>query len=620
VDMTVSVEVAAVRDFLSQNTPFDQLTEKQLTQAAAQVQIAYYRAGETTDILDYSNPQLYVVRSGAFEVRDNEGQLLDRVEPGGYFGYPSLLTGDAITNKLVVIEDGLLYELDEGTFQKLRSASRPFDRFFNQAHAKRLHHAVRFREQNYQLTLRVSDLATYDPVTAKTHETVADVARLMTEKRVSSVMVVDEDNKLCGLVTDRDMRVRVIAEGRPTDSVLSDVMTRDTISVASESLVFESMLLMTEHNIHHLPVTENGEPIAMMTATDLVKSQKSDPVFLISEIGRQRTVEGLKKISRDIPELLRSLIRAEASADQIGRLLTTVTDALTRQLLEQAIDQLGQPPVPFAWLAFGSQGRQDQTAISDQDNGLLVGDAMTHDDDVYFKALATYVNDGLDVCGYCYCPGEVMAKTDTWRQPLVGWKKQFLRWINQPSSKALMHASIFFDMRCIYGDQTLFHDLQKTVCDAASGNEIFLANLTANALKLTPPMGFFKSFVVDRSGEHKNTFDMKLRGIMPINDIARIYALSFGTDQIHTLDRLTEAAAKKLLTLKDARNLIDAHEFISRLRLVHQGELLKVGKVPDNHLDPLTLSSLSRHQLKDAFAVVASAQAALRVKFTRGLM
>lgn len=618
--MTISVEVSAVRDFLSQSTPFDQLSDAQLTHASTRVQIAYYRAGDTTDVLDYSSPRLYVVRSGAFEVRDNEGQLLDRVEPGGYFGYPSLLTGDAITNRLVVIEDGLLYQLDEDTFQQLRSASRPFDRFFNQAHAKRLHHAVRFREQNYQLTLRVVDLCSGQAVTAQPEETVADVAKRMTGERVSSVMVVDASHQLCGLVTDRDLRARVLAESRGMDTLLSEVMTRDPISVSPESLVFESVLMMTEHNIHHLPVTDDGRPVAMLTATDLVKSQKSDPVFLIGEIGRQETVDGLQTISRDIPELLRSLIRAEASADQIGRLLTTVTDALTRQLIKQAIDRLGTPPVPFSWLAFGSQGRQDQTAISDQDNGLLASDAMTHDDDRYFKALAAYVNDGLDACGYCYCPGGVMATTDNWRQPLVSWKKQFLRWINQPSSKALMHASIFFDMRCIYGDQTLFHDLQKTVCDAASGNEIFLANLTVNALKLTPPMGFFKNFVVGRSGEHKNTFDMKLRGIMPLNDIARIYALSIGTEQIHTLDRLKEAISEKLLTLRDARNLIDAHEFISRLRLEHQGERLKEGQVPDNHLDPSTLSSLSRHQLKDAFAVVADAQSALRIKFTRGLM
>ena len=618
--MTISVEVSAVQDFLSQCPPFDQLSESQLTHAATRVQIAYYRAGDAADPLDYSCPQLYVVRSGAFEVRDSDGQLLDRVEPGGYFGYPSLLTGDTIANRLVVIEDGLLYQLDQNIFQQLRSNSRPFDRFFNQAHAKRLRHAVRFKEQNFHLTRRVGDLVARKAVTALAHETVVDVARKMTQERVSSVMVIGDDGYLCGLVTDRDLRVRVLAEGRGPETLLSEVMTKDTLCVSLDSLVFESLLLMTEHNIHHLPVIAEGLPVAMLTTTDLVKSQKSDPVYLIGEISRKDTVEELRKVSQDIPELLRSLIQAEASGDQIGRLLTTVTDALTRQLLKQAMDKLGKPPLSFAWMAFGSQGRQDQTAISDQDNGLLVADAMTPDDDEYFKALANYVNKGLDQCGYVLCPGDVMASTDIWRQPLVSWKKKFLSWINQPSPKALMHASIFFDMRCIYGDEKLFRQLQETVCRAASGNEIFLANLAANALKLTPPMGFFKHFVVGRSGEHKNTFDMKLRGIMPINDIARIYALSVGSEEIHTLDRLQDAVARKLLTLKDSRNLIDAHEFISRLRLEHQGELLKLGHKPDNHLDPATLSSLSRHQLRDAFAVVANAQAALRVKFTHGLM
>ncbi|TNF04003.1 MAG: cyclic nucleotide-binding/CBS domain-containing protein [Gammaproteobacteria bacterium] len=618
--MTVSVEVAAVRDFLSECTPFNELSEEHLTLAASHVQIAYYRSGESTGIFDYSNPRLLIVRSGAFEVRNTEGELLDRVEPGGYFGYPSLLTGDAITNQAVVIEDGLLYQIDADTFQLLRSVNRSFDRFFNQAHAKRLRHAVRFREQNYQLTRRVGDLSSRQPVTAAPDQTVAEVAALMTVERVSSVMVVDEDQQLCGLVTDRDLRARVVAAKRGPETLLSEIMTLELISVSAESLVFEALLLMTEHNIHHLPVITDGKPMAMLTTTDLVKAQKADPVFLIGEIGHQDSVEGLKGVSRDIPELLRSLIRAEASADQIGRLLTTVTDALTRQLIKQAIDKFGEPPVPFAWLAFGSQGRRDQTAISDQDNGMLIGDAVTQGDDEYFLALANYVNDGLDACGYKYCPGEIMASTPEWRQPLVGWKKQFLRWINQPSSKALMHASIFFDMRCVYGDESLFNDLQTTVCDAARGNEIFLANLTANALKLTPPMGFFKNFVVEHSGEHKNTLDVKLRGIMPINDIARIYALSVGSKQVHTLERLQEAASSKLLTLKDSRNLTDAHEFISRLRLVHQGEQLREGIKPDNHLNPSTFSSLSRHQLRDAFAVVTNAQSALRVKFTHGLM
>jgi len=618
--MTVSVEVAAVRDFLAECTPFNELSEEHLILAAGHVQIAYYRAGESTGILDYSNPKLLIVRSGAFEVRNGEGELLDRVEPGGYFGYPSLLTGDAITNQAVVIEDGLLYQIDADTFQQLRSVNRSFDRFFNQAHAKRLRHAVRFREQNYQLTRRVGDLSTREPVTARPDLTVAEVAEIMTAQRVSSVMVIDERQQLCGLVTDRDLRARVVAERRGPETPLSEIMTRELTSVSAESLVFEALLLMTEHNIHHLPVTADGQPVAMLTTTDLVKAQKADPVFLIGEIGHQDSVEGLKGVSRDIPELLRSLIRAEASADQIGRLLTTVTDALTRQLIKQAVEKYGDPPVPFAWLAFGSQGRRDQTAISDQDNGMLIGDAVTQGDDEYFLAVANYVNDGLDACGYKYCPGEIMASTPDWRQSLVGWKKQFLRWINQPSSKALMHASIFFDMRCVYGDQSLFDDLQATVCDAARGNEIFLANLTANALKLTPPMGFFKNFVVEHSGEHKNTLDVKLRGIMPINDIARIYALSIGSRQVHTLERLQEAVSSKLLTLKDSRNLTDAHEFISRLRLVHQGEQLRDGVKPDNHLNPSTFSSLSRHQLRDAFAVVNNAQSALRVKFTHGLM
>lgn len=619
--MSISIEVQEIKDYLASCVPFDQLSEELLARAAQNIQISYYRKGSQASVLDYQKPQLYIVRTGAFEVRSEAGELVDRVDAGGYFGYPSLLTGDAISNKVAVLEDGLLYQIDEDTFAYLRSMNRTFERFFNQAHAKRLTQAVLTRRSDYQLAKRVEDVINPGVVTIDQSADVAEAARVMTEQRVSSILVMQQE-RLVGIITDRDMRSRVLAESKGSDTPVTNIMTPHPISISRRAFVFEATMLMTAHNIHYLPVMEEpGDRLyGVLSNTDLVRAQKSEPVYLISEISRQEDVDGLQAVSRDIAKLLQNLIEADAKADEIGHIITSVSDAITKQLIAQAQERLGPAPVPFVWLAFGSQGRQDQTAISDQDNGLLIDNAVTEDQQTYFKALADYVCDGLNACGYVYCPGEIMAKTPRWRQPLQRWQERFLGWINEPDTEALMHTSIFFDMRAVYGDKALFDRLQRSVCDAAKGNEIFLAYLTQNALKITPPLGFFKTFVLERDGEHINTLDLKHRGVVPIIDLARIYALSVGMSLVNTSDRLQALVEQRVITRKDARNLLDAHEFISHQRLIHQGEKLARGERPDNYLLPDEMSGLVRHQLKDAFEVVNRAQAALRLKFTRGFM
>ena len=618
--MNDSIETREVRDFLRLYPPFDQLPESLLERAARAVKISYHRQGSGENLLDPDNLQLYIVRSGAFEIRSAEGELVDRIDVGGYFGYPSLLTGDAITNRALVIEDGLLYQINEDTFQQLRSQDRHFDRFFNQVHAKRLRRAVRQRDRNHQLTQRVQELMVDNPVAVLPGSSVEAAAQLMTELRISSLLI-EENGHLLGILTDRDLRVRVLAQGKSSATGVDEVMTKLPVSIGADAYVFEAVMLMSEHNVHHLPVIDvDGRICGILSATDVVKSQKSDPVLLIGEISRQDDIAGLQQVSRDIPELLRNLIARDARADEIGRVVTTVTDALTRQLIHQAVVDLGEPPVAFTWLAFGSQGRRDQTAKSDQDNGLLLADDFRPEHDAYFKALAKHVCDGLDACGYDYCNGEVMATTDRWRQPLAAWQDYFRQWINEPSNKALMHASIFFDVRAVYGDAELLEHLQSTILEASRGNSIFLASMTQNALTHTPPLGFFRKFVVERDGEHANAFDMKKRGVVPITDIARIYALAAGVDVVNTLERLKAAVETDMLSLKDCRDLCDAYEYIAHLRLENQGRLLEQGETVDNYLQPEDVSDLVRHQLRDAFNVVVQAQAALKMKFTRGYL
>jgi CBS domain-containing protein len=616
----MNIEFLEIRDYLASLAPFDELEDSLLKLAAENIQITYFSKASPTCKLDYSKPSLYIVRTGAFEIRSKDGELLERIQADSFFGYPSLLTGGNITNHLQVLEDGLVYMLDENSFRQCRQSSRTFDRFFNQAHAKRLGRIVRAKHDSGHLTRKVKDLVRHELVTIDIAASVQQAAQLMRNQRVSSILLIDNE-QLLGILTDRDLRNRILAANLPANTPARQVMTPSPVTISEGALLFQAMLCMSEHNIHHLPVTRNGKPVGVVSASDIALNQQLDPVMLINRISRCENREAVKQVSCDIPALLQQLIDAGARADDIGRSLSTVTDVITRQLIKQAEEKLGPAPVAYNWIAFGSQARRDQTGYSDQDNALLLhNDFQAEHHDAYFKTLAEYVCAGLDDCGYRYCNGEIMAQTDRWRQPIAVWQGYFDNWIRQPSPKALMHSSIFFDLRSIAGESSLCSQLQQHILAQSGGNDIFLASMTQNALHHRPPLGLFKQFVLEIDGEQKKTLNLKHRGVVPIIDIVRIYSLAAGLDAVNTQDRLQALANSKLISLQDTRTLSDSLEYIARLRLENQGRQLAAGRRPSNFLNPDNVSGLVRQQLRDAFKLVNTAQDAVHSKFTRGFL
>lgn len=609
-------ELQPVVQFLKGLVPFDTLPDEVVLRCAKAITIGYYSKASGYVSFDANAPKLYIVRSGAFEVRDPEGVLVDRVGEGEFFGFSTLLSGEKVVNKVAILEDGLVYHLPQSLFDQLRSESRHFDKFFTRAFAKRLRHEARFKAKDLTTTSRISTLMSSDPIMIDAHASVTQAALLMRNARVSSLLVTD-NHKLVGILTDKDLRNRVLAVGLDGRLAVHQAMTVSPISISSNALIFEAMLLMSEHNIHHLPIIDEGKAIGMVTSTDILRGQGSQPLLLIGEIERQQDLASLISVSKQIPLLLQNLISADARAEEIGRVLTSVTDALTRRLIVLNQQLLGDPPMAFCWLALGSQGRQDQAACSDQDNGLLVAEEMDDYAKGYFDALTHAVCSGLDQCGYVFCPGNIMAQNPQWRMSLKQWQHLFEKWVITPEPKALMHASIFFDMRSVYGPQTLFDALQDKVLAQTRDNDIFLAGMTGNSLIESPPLGFFRTFVLERDGSEVKGIDLKHKGNALINDIARVYALSAGIKEVNTAKRIRALMDANILNRKDALNLADAHEFIAHMRLANQGYQYTQGQKVSNYLLPGHLSSLVRHQLRDAFKVVHDAQSGMKMKFMR---
>jgi len=608
-------ELQPIFDFMRKLAPFDSLQEQTLKQCCKVLTIAYYSQEQKLVHVDSNEPQLYIVRSGAFEVTTQQGELIDRIGEGQYFGFSGMLSGEKVVNQVHILEDGLVYHLPAVMFDQLRANCHSFDRFFNQAFAKRLRNQSSLKH-NHISTARITNIMSRELTTITRDATIHQAALLMSEKRLSSLIVVN-DGKLCGILTDRDLRNRVLAKGLTGTLSVEQAMTENPTTIKPEALIFEAMLTMSENNIHHLPVVKDNKPVAIITSTDLIRSQSSQPLLLIGQIDRQNSLESLIQVSQKIPDLLFNLISSDAKAMEIGRVLTSVTDSLTRRLIALRQEQLGPAPMAFCWLAFGSQGRQDQMAGSDQDNALILEREATKVEKDYFKQLSEYVCSALNECGFPFCPGNIMAQNPKWQLTLQQWLQAFSKWIKTPDPSALLNATIFFDMRPVFGDLSLFKQLQATVLKNTKNNDIFIAALSQNALQSTPPLGFFRSFVLERDGSEVKGIDLKHKGNALINDIVRIYALSVGVEEVNTIKRIEALIALSAIDKDIAMNLLDAWEFIAHKRLTNQGQQFNNTQPVSNYILPDSLSLLVRHQLKDAFKVIHEAQGTVKHKFLR---
>jgi CBS domain-containing protein len=619
----MEIELVEIRDFLAQRPPFDVLPEEQLNQLPKHLDIRYLRRDSNFPPRDGQRSYIYVLRSGAVELLDEEDNLVEKLGEGDIYTTECQLIDFGRAIRGVATEDTLLYQLPCSHLKALRKAEPAFDRQFTDSIRDRLKQAVRALQNNNdvssiaQMTVEVSHLLKKTPVAIDANSSIREAAKLMSDKNVSSVMIMD-DGSLAGLITDRDLRKRCVAAGLPPGEPVSQIMTADLETIQENTLAIQALMTMTRLHVHHLPVMRNSQVVGMLTATDLARHQTTNSAFLATDVRKAETVEELATISERLPELQFQLANSSASALHIGDAIASITDSLTSRLIEMAEAELGPAPVPYVWMCGGSQARREQTSHSDQDNALLISDEMKPEHADYFEKLAMRVTDGLNACHFVYCPGDAMASNPKWRQTLSAWRKYFNTWINKPDPMALMLSSIFFDLRPVHGDKELFNELQMEVLEKTRGNGIFTAYMAANALQHRPPLGFFRTFVLIHDGAHDDTFDIKHRGIVPITDIARVFALSQGLKPVNTTERLQAAAETPILSREMGENLVDALEFIASMRINHQAEQIRKGIPSDNYLSPDDLSDLERRHLKDAFRVIQDMQETMDNRYQGG--
>lgn len=620
----MDVELREVRDFLATHAPFAGLAPTLLDELPSRLQVRYFRRGTEIISLGQANHTLYVLRSGAVDIMDAEGVLVERADPGTCFGTSSVRNRTPSEFTITAIEDSLTLAMPGEIFHHLLEFAPSFRSYFGTQGSIR--DAVASVQASTGgetiLRTRVSDIARRAPITTNESATIRDAASIMAENRVSALLVTrgGPDGALVGIVTDRDLRSKVVAAGRATDEPVASIMTARPLTISPDALAFEVLLEMTSKGVHHLPVVVDDRPIGLISSGDLMRLEQANPVFLVGDIGKQRTIEGIVGLARRAPRLVQRMVAQDASADDITRVLTAVSDATTRRIIQLVETDLGPAPGPWCWLSLGSQARAEHTLASDQDHAIIYADSVTPEQDAWYLALAQRVRDALEQCGYSLCAGDVMATNAQWRTHQRTWAHYFSTWINEPQSLALMHASIFFDARPLHGDGGLYASLQDLVLTTAPASQRFLGHLAAHAVDRQPPLGFFKGFVLEKEGEHRDQVDIKSGGVHAVIEMARVYALANGVPDLSTTSRIRAVGAKGAFSPETTQDLVDAFEFISHVRLVHQAGQLERGVRPDNFISPDELTSFDRRHLRDAFGIIRKAQQGLGYLYQTHLM
>ncbi len=570
--------------------------------------------------------------SARFYFEFNFVETLKRhMQKGNSFGGISILLNEGIATKtLRVLEDSVFLTLDAGHFLTLCEKNDRFTEFFttafgksmiNRTYAGIISRQIKDKELNLPFFNQPIS-AMYRPVLAECHRyaSIKTAAQKMAETN-SSALLVRSDTGIEGIVTDADLRKRAIAMGLEVSAPVEKILSSPVISISDDSQVYEVFLEMLEKDVRHLVLINHiGEITGIITEKDLITAQANSTYLLIKTVKSSQNIDQLENIHARLTRMLLNPIQNGSSTEYITKLITAFSDAIIEKIIAFSVEELGPPPCKFVFMIMGSEGREEQTFISDQDNAIIYEDledaSQREKAESYFGPLAKRICNQLNTAGYSLCVGNNMAKNPDWCQPLSVWKEYFYKWTHVAKPEDLLHSSIFFDFRGVGGDTSLADELKKYLLRLIDKWPGFLRNMTENTLFFKPPITLLGKFVVEKKGENKGSFDIKL-ALLPIIDLARIYSLQNNITDTNTLRRLFRLHKMRVLDDEEYRDLVQIYNYLMRLRFLRQiTVIIDEEKEPDNLIYPARLSSLDRVILKKAFKRIKKFQQKLSFDFT----
>ena len=624
-DIAADLLVGASTEFLRRYSPFNQMEPTALSFLSENAVLSFHPAGTEVLTPEMGHPRFfYIIQRGKIVARQagvTSGAM--SLGQGECFPITALSANRPSTNHYVAAEDSFLFQITAEQFVELIKCSPTFHLFCTQHIASLLatsnqqlqsSFAQRAAEQQ-TMTTELSELVEDRAPAVADTAPLRDALEQMAASGEGCVIVVDDAHKPIGLLTQSDVLTRVVLADRALSDPISAVMTPSPYTLPGTASAYEAALEMTTRGIHHLIVVDGGDRLlGVVDERDLFALQRTSLRQVRANIENARDVDTLRRASQDIRQLTLNLLAQGVGAEQLTRFVSALNDALTVRIIRMAQSRHELNDLHYAWLAFGSEGRHEQTLFTDQDNGIIfvVPDGV---DETAFKtrllAFARTINEDLDACGFPLCAGNIMASNPDLCLTLSGWKNQFAKWINTPDPQALLNATIFFDFRVLDGDHTLGEQLRQFLNRSARENLAFQRMMAANALKVAPPLGRLRDFVVEDDG----SIDLKKSGARLFVDAARILALKTGVEGSSTVYRLRQSAARMGVSSEDVAAIIDGFHFIQLMRLRSQHLEVDEQTVGDNQVNPETLNELDRRILKEAFRQARKLQSRLRLDY-----
>lgn len=628
-----------IYSFLKDYPPFSLLAKKDLENLASKVVIQFLQP-EAFVFKEGSMPKdhIYIVREGAIQLFQQEGNILvEQCDEGDLFGIRPLIAEQAYVLSAKAIEETLVYAINTENLKTLIESNPKLGYYLAQNFAvgigskySKLYKGRLFLEKDLTKNLDTSLFEIQSiqhskmPVTCLPETSIQAAAILMRKHKVGSILIADGAFYPIGILTDRDLRNKVVTGEMDLKALVSKIMNSPVITVKPELTIADIQIVMMKYRIHHLCITEDGSNqskiIGVLSEHDLLVMQGNNPAILIREMQRSKNAVELRTIREKAEDLLEQYLQQEVAMPFIASMMTEINDALIVRIIEFSLEEmLGEgfdhPRVKWCWMGLGSEGRGEQLLRTDQDNALVFEDVAKEQLQTikdYFLKLAKKVVDKLNVCGFEYCPGDMMASNPKWCLSITEWKNQFTEWITQPTNQNILHCNIFFDYRPLYGDYMLTEILTNHIFDLLDEKAVFLPLMAKNSIGNPPPLTFFRNFVVEKDGANKDEFDIKLRAMMPLTDAARILTLSNKLSKVNNtferFDKLVEVEPQNKELYEQAA---DAYEILIRYRAL-QG--LK-NKDSGRYLNPADLTKMQRLNLRNSFRPIEDLQDILSVRF-----
>lgn len=625
-----------IADFLKQFPPFSSLTFEDLVKISNQIEVLYLEKNQVLfKVGDITHTHFYIVKEGAIGLSvtsDVEEALIDKCDEGDIIGLRPFFAKDNYLMTAKAREESLLYAIPIEAFKPYVSqnsevlsfllesfASNTRNPYDKENKGKLISENVIYNEQSSEIQYFQPIKYTKEPVTGKRKDSVKKLAELMTQHKIGSVIIQEKELPI-GIITDKDLRSKIATGLFPIDVAVENIMASPVITVPENISIAETQLMMLKNNVGHLCVTLDGtnksKIVGIITEHDVVVAQANNPGVLLKQTKKASRSKDLKQIREKLKDLIQNSLDKNIPIQHISNITGEINIAITKRAIELAIQKMGkEPPTRFSWVNIGSQGRKEQLLMTDQDNALIFEDVEEKDYDTvkkYFLELADKVTKTLNKVGFEFCPENMMASNTMWCKSLTDWQNQFKVWINTPGEKGVLMYSIFFDYDFVYGDERIIETLTDSIFSHTHNNQVFFAYLGTDAIRNLPPLGFFRQFLVENDGEHKDTFDLKSRALLPLIDAARLLIISLDVKNINnTYFRYKKLAEMEPQNADIYNACADSFLVLSRFRTEEGLSENSNGR----YLNLNNLSKLDKVKLKNIFQPIQEIQDIIKNRF-----